>query len=91
MATTRKTTPTAAEALGEKVPFTHNGVDYLVDPTTEWPYEALEAFEDGKLATFLRSVLGEEQHDAFKATKPRVSDVGDLVQAVQAALGISGN
>lgn len=83
--------PTAAEALAEKVPFTYNGVDYELDPSTEWDYSALEAFESGKIATFLRIILGDEQHSAFKATKPKVKDTADFVKAVQKALGIAGN
>lgn len=83
--------PTAAEALGEKVPFSYNGVDYLLDPSSEWDYEALEAFENGKVVTFLRMILGEEQHAAFKATKPKAGDVNDFLTALQKALGIKGN
>lgn len=83
--------PTAAEALGAPVPFTHDGIDYLVVNSAEWPYEALEAFEDGKIATFLRSVLGDQEHAKFKATKPLLADVNRFVEALQGALGISGN
>ena len=86
-----KKNPTAAEALGESVPMTYNGVDYLVPPASEWDYEALEAFEEGRIAGFLKAVLGEEQHAAFKATRPKVSDVNGLVEAIQKALGIAGN
>jgi hypothetical protein len=82
---------TAAEALGEKVAFSHNGLDYLVLPTSEWDYEALEAFESGRLVAFLTAVLGPAQHAAFRATKPKVKDVGALVEAIQTALGIAGN
>lgn len=88
---TAKKSAAAAEALGEKVPFSYNGVDYLVDPTSEWSYEALEAYEDGRISGFLKALLGEEQHDAFKATKPRISDVNSFVEALQKAVGIQGN
>jgi len=91
MPAARKTTPTAAEALAEKVPFTYNGVDYQLEPTSEWSYEVLEAFEDGRLSSFLRGVLGDEQHEKFKATKPRVKDLEGFVLGLQGALGISGN
>lgn len=91
MATTTRKSPTAAEALGEKIHFIFGGIEYLVAPTSEWSYDALEAFEDGKVTTFLREVLGADEHAKYKATKPRVSDVGDFVTALQKALGISGN
>jgi hypothetical protein len=89
--TARKTNPTAAEALDERVPFSFGGVDYLVPTSADWPFEALEAYEDEKIATFLRHVLGDEQMTAFRATKPTVADFQELVVALQKGLGISGN
>lgn len=83
--------PTAAEALGEKIPFTHNGVDYLLEPSTEWDVDALEAFEAGKIMTFLRMILGEEQYAKFKATKPKAGAVNGFLGGIQKALGIAGN
>ncbi|CCQ44665.1 hypothetical protein ARTSIC4J27_592 [Pseudarthrobacter siccitolerans] len=83
--------PTAAEALGDKVPFTHNGVDYLLDPASEWDVEALEVFESGKVMTFLRLILGEEQYAKYKATKPKAGAVNGFLEGIQKALGIKGN
>lgn len=82
---------TAAEALAEKVPFTHNGVEYSLDPSTEWDIEALEAFENGKIMTFLRLILGAEQYAAYKATKPKAGEVNGFLEGIQKALGIKGN
>lgn len=89
--TAPKKNPSAAEALSDKVPFTFNGVDYLVTPSADWEYEALEAFEAGRIVTFLRMILGPEQHNAFKATHPKIADVNAFVEAIQKALGILGN
>jgi len=88
---TARKSPTAAEALGEHVPFTFAGVDYSVTPTSQWPFEAIEAFEDGKVATFLRLVLGDDQVAAFRATSPTVATLLELVVELQSVLGISGN
>lgn len=88
---TARKSPSAAEALGESIPFVYEGVDYSLAPSSEWDYAALEAFEDGKIATFLRLILGEAQHNAFKATKPKVGDVNKFVTELQKALGIAGN
>lgn len=93
------TNPTAIEALATasdaEVPATvdidYKGLAFTIPVSAQWPYETLEAFEDGKLASFIRALLGPEQHAAFKATKPKVVDVTDLVQAIQKGLGISGN
>lgn len=90
MATAKKPNPTAAEALAEPVEFTYGGINYVVPSTSEWPYAALEAFEDGKLSGFIREILGVDQHEAFKATRPKVSDLSDMISAMQGALGIQG-
>jgi hypothetical protein len=90
MTTTRKSA-TAAEALSEKIPFDYQGVEYEIDPTPEWDYEAFEALSDGLVPIFLRSVLGAEQHARFKATKPKVKDLQGFVEAIKSAAGVSGN
>ncbi len=88
----RKTAnPTAAEALAEPIPFEFQGQTYTVPPTSEWDYETLEAFEDQKAVAILRSLLGPEQHAAFKATKPKVADFTAMMEALAGALGLSGN
>lgn len=81
----------AHEALGEAIPFTYDGVDYTVPPTSEWELDVLEAFEDGRFIAFLRKVLGPEQYAAYKKRHPKVADLEPFVVAVQKALGIEGN
>lgn len=81
----------AAEARGDLVSFTARGITFSIDTAANWDYEALEAFENGRIATFLRMILGEEQHAAFRATKPKVHEVNDFVAELQKALGIEGN
>lgn len=88
---TARKSPTAAEALGDKIPFSARGVDFALTPSSEWDFEALEAYEEGKIALFLRLILGDAQYAAFKATKPKVADVNEFVEALQKALGIEGN
>lgn len=87
---TRKS-PTAAEALAAPIVFDYKGTTYSIPTTSDWSYEALELFEEGKLTGFLREVLGEAQLATYKATKPRVSDLADFVGELQKALGIAGN
>lgn len=84
-------TPTAAEALAERVPFTWRETDFTVLPSSEWPYDALEFYENGMITRFLKEVLGAEEHDRFKALKPKAGDVEDFIKTVQKALGIQGN
>lgn len=86
------TKPAAAhEALGESIPVDFRGVSLLILPSSEWPFEALEAFEEGKVATFLRLILGKDQYAEVRKVTPKVGDARDLVEAIQDALGISGN
>lgn len=71
------------------VKFEHNSVTYEIPPAEDWTVDALEAFEDGKLATLLREILG-DSWAAFKATKPKVSDLADLFASAEKALN-AGN
>lgn len=86
-----KKNPVAAEVEGGLVEFEWRGVTFHVPVSDEWPYEALEAFEDGKVTKFLSALLGDEEHDKFKALRPKASDVEEFVVAMQEALGIQGN
>lgn len=81
----------AHEALAESVPFTYEGEDYSVAPSSEWDLDVLEAFENGKLVTFLRGVLGSEQYAAYRKAHPKVGGLEPFVVAIQKALGIKGN
>jgi len=83
--------PVAAEALNEAVSFSFKGETYTIPAANEWPYEALVAFEEGKIASLIGQLLGEEQHATFRATKPRLGDVNEFVVELQKAAGISGN
>jgi len=63
---------------------------YTIPTADEWSIEALEAFEDGKIATLMREVLGSEQWATFKAKRRTMSDLNDLFGAANKALD-SGN
>lgn len=80
-----------AEATGKRVEFEWRGTKFTALPSSEWPYEAMEAFEDGKVTHFLKALLGEEEHAKFKALRPLASDVESFITAMQEALGIQGN
>lgn len=86
------TQPAAAyEALSQPVPVNFRGQTFEIPPTSLWPYSALEAYEDGKVAAFLRALLGPEQHRRFRPLVATVGDAEAFVQVLQEALGISGN
>ena len=82
----------AAEATGAPlVAFDFLGAPYLAAPSTEWSWDALEAYESGKIISFLSAILDPASLKAFKATRPTVLVFGEFVVAMQTALGISGN
>jgi hypothetical protein len=53
--------------------------------------QALEAFEEGKVTTFLRAILTPDSWSTYTARNPKVSDLQGLVVAIQTAAGLSGN
>lgn len=72
------------------VVFTYDEETYTIPSADEWSVEALEAFEDGKIATLLREVLGPEQWSTFKSKRRTMSDLNDLFEAANKRLD-SGN
>ena len=88
---TAKKSPAAAEALGEKIPFTFDGVDYAVLPSSEWSWDALEAYETGRILAFLSEILDGDSFAALRKAKPKAATLGEFVAALQKATGIAGN
>lgn len=80
-----------AEATHSKITFEHGGELYEIDPSDEWPVEAIERFEDGAVTTAARLILGPDGWETFKATSPKAKDVAPLIGAIQKAAGLSGN
>jgi hypothetical protein len=80
-----------SEALGLGIDFEFEGKTFTVPPTSEWDLDVLENYEDGKVAATMRALLGADQWATYKETPRKVSDLAALFEAVQGALGISGN
>lgn len=87
---TRKTAA-AAEALAETIPFTFEGNDYELLPSSEWDLEVLEAAEDGRVIALLRGLLVGDGYDRLKATKPKAKQLEAFVAEAMEALGVQGN
>lgn len=66
MSETTNTNGQKVEADPKPVEFTFDGVDYTVDPEAANDLELLEALEDGKYITAIRSYLGADQWAQFK-------------------------
>lgn len=66
--------------------FTFDEVDYSVPPADEWSVDAIEAFEDGKIATLIREILGAEQWATFKEKPRTIKDLNALFTAADKAM-----
>lgn len=91
MTASKPLTAAKAEAKSVMHPFTFDGEDYEVAPTSEWDIEAVEAFEDEKIIAAVRALLGLEQWKKFKQKKRSVADLTALFETISAAVGIQGN
>lgn len=86
-----KSTPAKSEAVNAPVEFEFDGETYTVPPSKEWDLDALEAFESGRVLTFIASILGKDQYATFRKVPRKVADAEALFDAIQEALGIAGN
>ena len=59
----------------------------LTDPD-DWSVDATLAFEEGKPASGVRTVLGKEQWAELMKSKPINRDLGDLFDTLAEALGL---
>lgn len=71
------------------VTFDFEGHTYSIPAAEEWSIDALEAYEDGKLATLLREILG-DGWTVFKSVPRKVGDLTALFAEAEKALN-AGN
>ena len=71
-------------------PVTFRALRLSVPPSMEWPAEAFEAFEDGKLITAVREILGDDQWALVKAERPKatLAEVAALASSITTAVGL---
>jgi hypothetical protein len=91
MATNRTAPAAKNEATSSAVPFTFDGVEYTIAPSMSWDLDALEAFENDRIAACVRLILGTDQWAAFRAKPRTVGDLNALFEAMQKAAGVEGN
>ena len=82
--------PTASAADPVFATFTFEGAKYTIPEADEWSLDALEAYEDGKVATLIREILGAAQWATFKSKPRTVADLTALFEAAQVAMS-AGN
>lgn len=89
---TARKSPSAAEALAEGIPFDYKGVSYTLPNANDWDIDALDAFEEGRVVAFIKSILGDAQYAALrKSGVNKVGELNEFVEAMTSAVGISGN
>lgn len=83
-----ESTPAAkTEAFAGETIFSHDGNEYIVPPANDWSLDSLEAYEDGRMVTFLRELMGAEQWAKFKEKPRKAKDVEELSNALMEATG----
>lgn len=75
-------------ALSTAIDVEFEGETYSIPPAEEWSLDVLEAFEDGKVATMVRSLVGPAQYATFRSVPRTTKDLGRFVEAIQGALGL---
>lgn len=84
---TEPTPPTNPAADIEPPTIEWKGETYTLIPMAEWPVDAMEAVEDGKGATFVRSTLGPVQWRQVKSAGLLVPELDDLARRIAEAYG----
>lgn len=68
--------------MTETTTIEHNGTNYTVPASPDdWPFEAVEAMEQGKALTFVRLMLG-DQARSYLRTNPTAGDGGELMKKI---------
>ncbi|MFD9792343.1 hypothetical protein ACFWXK_15490 [Streptomyces sp. NPDC059070] len=93
--TANKTTAAKkAEANNTSTVFEFNDVEFVIPSPKQLPFEVLEAIDDDRSeVAIIRSIVGPEQWQAFKDTRPTIEGFEEFAQAVAEAAGFgdSGN
>lgn len=82
-------TPAEAEMTAETVTVDHGGRTYeLPASLDDVDGDVLDAIDNEKLSHALQGLLGPDQWAAFKATKPKVRDYGELFDLFAEKVGL---
>jgi hypothetical protein len=80
-----------AEATESEIVFTYEDRKYTVAKAAEWDVAVLEEYEAGRVAAFLRTLLGPAQWKAFTAKPRKVKDLTAMFAAIESATVGPGN
>lgn len=69
--------------------FMYRDIEFSIESDVDnWELEAMEAFEDGKSITVLRTLLGPEQWGKFMELKPKNKDFAEFAEKVFETVGV---
>lgn len=76
MANTKNALKAEASDQNDPIKFEFKGYEYEMPHPDEWDIEVAEAYEDGKVVTALRHILGDEQWRLYKEReRPKSKDL----------------
>jgi len=77
------------EQSDQPIEFKYDGETYTAPAMKLWPLEVLEAQESGKNALAVKELIGMKQYNKFKAKPRTVADLGDFLEAMVNASGVT--
>jgi hypothetical protein len=80
-----------AEANDNREPreFEFEGNAYTVPHPDDWTIDVVEAYEEGKLITAVRHILGPVQWKQYKLRHPKAKVAGDFIEAMFEDSGVN--
>jgi hypothetical protein len=84
---TKETNALKAEATDEPIEVTFRDEVYVIPAPLDWPWETMDHLAEGRISKAVAELLGEEQLETFRATRPRMRDAVALMEAIAAASG----
>lgn len=77
-----------ADATGTPIHVEYDGEDYEIQPAAKWDLDVLESYEDGKILSTVRALLGPDGWAKFRAKPRNVGDLEGMMNAIQSGLGL---
>lgn len=81
----KKKNPLKAEAQSDSVGFEFRGIALTAPMGDAYPLAAIEAYEEGKMVSFVRVMLGSDQMRKLQTELKTLKDLRELAEAMTAA------
>ncbi|MFC4117538.1 hypothetical protein [Nonomuraea zeae] len=84
---TNETIALEAEATDAPIEVPFRDHVYTVPTPLDWPWETMDHLAEGRISKAVAELLGDEQLEVFRDTRPRMRDAVALMEAIAAASG----